>query len=77
MISIFYEASVCFVLVFYLTENQKSWKSQNVLVTVTPVRLEIAILVIVQIAIARTADVEKRKSVKGLRFIQTTYLDKF
>ena len=47
------------------------------LVTVTPVKLEIAILVIVQIAIARTADVEKRESVKRLRFIQTTYLGKF
>ena len=47
------------------------------LVNVTLVRLEIAIPVIVQIVAAPTADVEKRKSVKGLRFIQTTYLDKF
>jgi len=65
MISIFYEASVCFVLVFYLTENQKSWKIQNVLVVALAVKMEI-----VQDAAVKTAQaqiVEKIKpSHKGL-----------
>ena len=53
MISIFYEAYVCFVLVFYLTENQKSWKSQNVLVVVQAVKMEI-----VQGAAVKTAQAQ-------------------
>ena len=65
MISIFYEAYVCFVLVFYLTKNQKSWKIQNVLVVALAVKMEI-----VQDAAVKTAQaqiVEKIKpSHKGL-----------
>ena len=53
MISIFYEASVCFVLVFYLTENQKSWKSQNVLVVAQVVKMEF-----VQDAAVKTAQAQ-------------------
>ena len=53
MISIFYEASVCFVLVFYLTENQKSWKIQNVLVVALAVKMEI-----VQGAAVKTAQAQ-------------------
>ena len=53
MISIFYEASVCFVLVFYLTENQKSWKIQNVLVVALAVKMEI-----VQDAAVKTAQAQ-------------------
>ena len=53
MISIFYEAYVCFVLVFYLTENQKSWKIQNVLVVALAVKMEI-----VQGAAVKTAQAQ-------------------
>ena len=53
MISIFYEAYVCFVLVFYLTKNQKSWKIQNVLVVALAVKMEI-----VQGAAVKTAQAQ-------------------
>ena len=53
MISIFYEAYVCFVPVFYLTETKKSWKIQNVLVVALAVKMEI-----VQDAAVRTAQAQ-------------------
>ena len=56
MISIFYEAYVCFVLVFYLTENQKSWKSQNVLVVVQAVKMEIVQGAAVKTALAQIVE---------------------
>ena len=56
MISIFYEAYVCFVLVFYLTENQKSWKSQNVLVGVQAVKMEIVQGAAVKTALAQIVE---------------------
>ena len=65
MISIFYEAYVCFVLVFYLTENQKSWKSQNVLVGVQAVKMEI-----VQGAAVKTAQAQIVE--KGNRTFKST-----
>ena len=67
MISIFYEAYVCFVLVFYLTETKKSWKIQNVLVVALAVKMEI-----VKAAAAKTAQAQTVERFK-ISFNRSTF----